>query len=130
MALGPTTYLVTLASAGATASAPETLQDVLNAAMPGGAGASDDWLKDTVFAVYATLNVTAWTGELPQSGTVRWPDGEAGAWTAEAYDSEGYGAVTQYIITHPASSNIVRVTMTVDAARGVVHNAVASIVGA
>lgn len=131
MALGPAKHIATLDQDTDTTIEVENQQDFINAVAPGGTGASDAWLKWAVFIAYGTLNVTNWTpDDLPQNGTVVWPDGEAGAWTAEAYDAQGFGALLQYIITHPASSNTVRVTLTHDVARGWVHNAVATIVGA
>ena len=128
MPVGPDKYLATFADDTATDALRETQQSVFNAGAPGGEGASDAWLKWAVFMAFQTRNITTWNGELEQSGTAVWPDGEVGVYTAEDYDLLGFGALLIYKISHPASTKTVRVTSQLDEARLVVHNAVASIV--
>ncbi|GAB5521731.1 MAG: hypothetical protein RhofKO_39820 [Rhodothermales bacterium] len=105
------------------------LQDVVNAATPGGKAGTDWWLLERVMEVARRANITAFNEGMPQAGTVAWPDDSSGAYTAMVIDADNL-IVTQYRVTHADSGKAVVVTYSQDPNTGYYHNPTPAIEGA
>lgn len=102
-AIGQLTTLKTTAKTSAVAAANE----LYNGAV-GGSAATDQLLKQwTEAGAYEMTSINYHnTYGVPQTATVKWPDGSAGTFTATAYDTT-WEAIKSYTITHTTSGKTV-----------------------